>query len=110
MKFLKSSAALIIAGSALFTTPAGALNSARHHDWTSSGVQTMVVGLSNCNGGGLNLSSAWRNRIDSALVIDCYAKHYDNLNYSGFLKSIHGVTTQNLGATKENKTESIKYT
>lgn len=110
MKLRTGIGVLTIAGSALFATPVSALANAYHYDYDGMGVTKITVGLSNCNGGGLNLTSDWRNRIDAAFSIDCNARHYNSLNYGGFLQSIHGVSRIDLASGDQNRTESIKYT
>lgn len=78
-----------------------------HYDgFGFSGASTSVVG-SDCNGGWLNVSSAWNNRISSTEHGCPKIRHYDGYNRTGASQ-----TTYDPGgnlSTLNNKTSSIAY-
>lgn len=92
----------------LLVVPAANATSSYHYDTNTIPVSHITVGTSSCTGGGLNLETAWRNRID-ATQSNCRAYHYDYTNYSGFLESTTKNTYDTLSAGNRNRTESLKY-
>jgi hypothetical protein len=78
-----------------------------HFDGPSFTGSSFSVEGSDCNGGWLNLSSSWDNRVSSTLNGCPSVKHYDGDNLSGSSKTTTG-SGGNLG-TMDNKTQSIKY-
>jgi hypothetical protein len=81
---------------------------ATHYDGAGfSGASTSVVG-SDCNGGWLNTSSTWDNRISSTKNGCPRVRHFDGDNLTGSSESTTG-GGGNLGALN-NRTNSIQYT
>jgi hypothetical protein len=78
-----------------------------HFDGAGFTGSSFSVTGSDCNGGWLNLSSTWDNRVSSTLNGCPTVRHYDGDNLSGSSQATTGgggdLTTLN------NKTQSIKY-
>lgn len=85
----------------------GSFTIGTHFDgFSMTGSSITVVG-DDCDGGWLNLSSSWDNRISSTMN-GCYRiRHYDGDNLSGSSETLLGAGG-NLGSLN-NKTNSIKY-
>jgi len=81
-----------------------------HYDGTNgTGSSTSVVG-DDCNGGGLNVSAAWNDRISSTRNGCGKIVHYEHINYGGATYSTTGAGALiNIGGSMNNKTSSIKY-
>jgi len=79
-----------------------------HYDTNTIPTSSITVGTPSCTGGGLNLETAWRNRID-ATQSNCRAYHYDYTNYSGYMEATTAHYYDTLAVGNRNKTESIKY-
>jgi hypothetical protein len=77
-----------------------------HYDGTNLTGSSFTVEGSDCNGGWLNLSSTWDNRVSSTDPGCPSVRHYDGDNLTGSSKTLTG--PGNLG-TMDNKTNSIKY-
>jgi hypothetical protein len=81
-----------------------------HYDYSNlnpAGGSTSTIG-SDCNGGWLNVSSAWNNRISSTLNGCPFVVHRDGYNLTGDSYTTTG-GGGNLG-TMNNRTSSIQYT
>jgi len=94
----------------VFAGSAGAVNDAWHYDYANSGsTSKLTIALDDCDGGGLTLSTGWRNRIDSTHSIDCYAWHYDGNGYTSYMQKIRSISNQFLIGSNHDKTNSLRY-
>jgi len=83
---------------------------ARHLDYFGTGSSITITG-SACDGGGLNLSSDWVNRVDATQHVACGTiKHYDGNNYTGTMEQTQGTVNQlKFLTTIPDQVNSIKY-
>lgn len=81
---------------------------ATHHDYDTN--STISISGSVCNGGGLNFSSSWINRIDATTSV-CWAAHWDGYNYAygTFLLCTQPPSEQLLPTYAQNRTNSARY-
>jgi hypothetical protein len=81
-----------------------------HWAYTSNPGSITITG-GQCNGGGLNLSSAWDNRIEATIHKGCGTiKHWDGDNYTGDMEQTQGGWDDNVWlGPLSGRTNSIKY-
>lgn len=80
-----------------------------HYDGGSYDGDSFTVTGSTCTGGGLNVSSAWNDRISST-VNGCYRiEHFEHGGFAGATFNTYGSGGSMNGSTMNNKTTSIKY-
>lgn len=91
----------------LGVSPAGATSNAKHRDTGVTPYGQITVGLSNCNGGGISLTSGWRNKLDQTYSPSCWAHAYNTSNYGTWGGGAQGSYWRWHGG---NWVESYKYT
>jgi hypothetical protein len=80
-----------------------------HYDgFDGTGSSLTVNGLA-CNGGWLNLSSTWINRISSTWNGCGHVDHYDGNNLTGSIEETAGVGVRTNLTTLNNATNSVQY-
>jgi len=80
-----------------------------HFDAVGFGGSSFAVVGNNCNGGYLNLSSSWINKVSSTDNVTCTRiKHHDNYNTSGTYQSTWG--SGGSLSYMQNRANSISYT
>lgn len=81
-----------------------------HYDYYSGGGTALTVTGSNCGGGGLNVPTAWNDRISSTLNGCPTIVHWENFNFAGSSYTTFGVgNLTNIIGYMDNRTTAIKY-